>query len=428
VRGRLIAASDPNTSMTTPASPPSPDVASAGETAAAQQRRAVAAIVAATVAVLPFGTIYAYSVFLAPMEAMLGIGRADMAFVFSLAAIMLTLGMVGTPRLYRRFSPATLLFASGALSAAGLGVAAAADTLAQLALGYGVLFGLGGGVVWTTLQQGMNQAVVSRTGLANGYFVSLYPLGAMIGAPLLGWAIAGHGLRSTLAVLAVTVLAATTLAAWLYRVYGLRMRDAAAPAADDDARRWDIFARLFGVFFLAAAAGLTVMSQSAGIQNAYVAGTGLALAATSGITGAIAASRLGGGWLMDRFEAPRVGAGAHLVALSGALLLLAWPSPAMAVVGLTMIGCGYGIVSGMTAGAIAQYWHRNAFGRVAGQIYIAWCLAAITLPMVAGWLFDRSQGYHGAMMLAAAVNLLGATLSMSLPRRVVQSAARAVVG
>jgi MFS transporter, OFA family, oxalate/formate antiporter len=399
-----------------------------GEAAAAQRRRAVAAIVAATVAALPFGTIYAYSVFLAPMESMLGIGRADMAFVFSLAAIMLTLGMVGTPRLYRRFTPVTLLFGAGLLSAAGLGVAAAAGNLTQLALGYGVLFGLGGGVVWTTLQQGMNQAVVSRAGLANGYFVSLYPLGAMIGAPLLGWAIAAHGLRTTLAVLAVTVLVATTGAAWLYRVHGLRMRDAAAPIAADDARRWDVFARLFGVFFLAAAAGLTVMSQSAGILKAYGGGTGMALAATSGLTGAIAASRLGGGWLVDRFEAPRVGAGAHLVALVGGLLLLAWPSPAMAVVGLTMIGCGYGIVSGMTAGAIAQYWHRNAFGRVAGQIYIAWCLAAITLPMVAGWLFDRSQGYHGAMMLAAGVNLLGAALSMSLPRRAAQGAARAAVG
>lgn len=97
--------------------------------------------------------------------------------------------------------------------------------------------------------------------------------------------------------------------------------------------------------------------------------------------------------------------------------MLAWPSPAMAVAGLTMIGSGYGIVSGMTAGAIAQYWHRNAFGRVAGQICIAWCLAAITLPMIAGWLFDRSQGYHGAMMLAAAVNLPGAALSMTLSRR-----------
>ena len=37
--------------------------------------------------------------------------------------------------------------------------------------------------------------------------------------------------------------------------------------------------------------------------------------------------------------------------------------------------------------------------------------------MVAGWLFDRTQGYRGAMMLAAAVNVLGVLVSMSLPRR-----------
>jgi len=383
----------------------------------AARRRAMAALLAATVANLPFGTIYAFSVFLAPMEAMLGIGRADMAFVFSLASITLTVGMVGAPRLYGRFAAGPLVLVAGALSAAGLVVAATADHLAQLALGYGVMFGLGGGVAFTTLQQGMNQAVVARSGLANGYYVSLYPLGAMIGAPLLGWAIGAHGLRITLAALAVAILLAVAVAAWLYRAAGLRTSDPGAVSGAAEAPRRDVFARLFAVFFLAAAAGLMVMSQAAGILAAYGAGTALALGATAFITGAIASARLGGGWLVDRFEPSRVAAGAHLLALAGAVLLLVAPSPAVAVTSLTMIGCGYGVVSGMTAGAIAQYWHRNAFGRVAGRIYIAWCLAAITLPMVAGWLFDRSQGYHGAMMLAAAVNLVGAGVSFSLPRR-----------
>jgi OFA family oxalate/formate antiporter-like MFS transporter len=381
------------------------------------RRRAATALLAATVANLPFGTIYAFSVFLAPMEAMLGIGRADMTFVFSLASVTLTAGMVGAPQLYGRFAGGTVVLVAGALGAAGLVVAATADSLAQLALGYGVMFGLGGGVTLTTLQQGMNQAVVARTGLANGYYVSLYPLGAMIGAPLLGGAIGLYGLRITLAGLGVVVLLACAAAAWLYRTAGLRMRDPGAPAAVADANRSDVFARLFGVFFLAAAAGLMVLSQAAGILTAYGAQTGLALGATAFITGAIASARLGGGWLVDRFEASRVAAGAHLLALGGSLLLLAAPSPVVAVASLTMIGSGYGIVSGMTAGAIAQYWHRNAFGRVAGRMYIAWCLAAISLPLLAGWLFDRSQGYHGGMMLAAAVNLLGAGLSFSLPRR-----------
>jgi OFA family oxalate/formate antiporter-like MFS transporter len=112
-----------------------------------------------------------------------------------------------------------------------------------------------------------------------------------------------------------------------------------------------------------------------------------------------------------------VASGAHLLALSGSLLLLIWPSALMAVPALTLVGMGYGFISGATAGSIARYWHRNAFGRVAGQMYIAWCVAAVTLPVIAGWLYDRTQGYHAAMMMAACVNLMGALLATTLPRR-----------
>ena len=96
--------------------------------------------------------------------------------------------------------------------------------------------------------------------------------------------------------------------------------------------------------------------------------------------------------------------------------VLVFPGPAVAVLAMTLIGMGYGFVSGLTAGAIARYWHKNVFGRVASQLYIAWCVAAVSLPVVAGWLFDRTQAYHGAMMIAAVGNLLGAMLATSLPR------------
>jgi MFS family permease len=371
---------------------------------------------AATLLNLPFGTIYAFSVFLKPMETMLGIGRAQMALVFSVASICLTLGMLAGPVLYRRFAPVGLLLCAGLCSAVGLLVAASATGIGQLMLGYGLLFGLGGGVAFVMMQQGLNQTVEAMSGLANGYVVSLYPLGAMIGAPIFGWTIAGFGLRATLVGLAITVALATFAAAGLLRLADIRMQDGQTDAQGSEDRRWSLFARLFGVFFLAAAAGLMVMSQSAGILQAYGAATAFALGGTTFITGAIAAARIGGGWLVDRFEVPWVACTAHLIALSGSLLLLAFPGPAVAVLAMTLIGMGYGFVSGLTAGAIARYWHKNVFGRVASQLYIAWCVAAVSLPVVAGWLFDRTQAYHGAMMIAAFGNLLGALLATSLPR------------
>ncbi len=379
-------------------------------------QRSVAAIVAATALNLPFGTIYAFSVFLKPMEAQLGISRAEMTLIFGLAACSLTVGMNIAPWLYRFVSPFWLLAAFGTGSALGLWLTAQAQGFTGLAIGYGLLFGLGGGIGFIIVQQGINQTVRSRIGLVNGYVIGLYPLGAMIGAPVFGWAIAAHGLRTTLIALAVVVWLSTLLTGLLLRAADIRMLSTTGGAAPAYDPRWPVFFRLFTVFFLAAAAGLTVMSQAAGIVQAYGGRTLLALGATTGITGAIAAARLGGGWLVDRFPVPRAAAGAHTFSLVGAVLLTLWPGPWVAILGLTMIGMGYGFISGISAGAIARYWHRNAFGAVAGRLYIAWCVAAVSLPVLAGWLFDRTQGYGTAVMIAAVGNLLGIALSVGLPR------------
>ena len=52
-------------------------------------RRSAAAIAAATALNLPFGTLYAFSVLLKPLEALLSIGRAETSVVFALATIFL---------------------------------------------------------------------------------------------------------------------------------------------------------------------------------------------------------------------------------------------------------------------------------------------------------------------------------------------------
>jgi len=377
------------------------------------------ALAAATALNLPFGTLYAFSVLLAPIEARIGAGRAETSFVFALATITLTAGMNLAPRLYRAAPPPLLALGCGAVSATGLALAAAARDLTLFALGYSVLFGLGAGVGFILVQQGVNQTVRTRSGLANGYVVSLYPLGAMIGAPLLAWAAARWGLAAALAGLAATAFAGCALAAGLLAAAAIRMHDASAATPEGENARWQwpLLLRLAAVFFLAAAAGLLVLGQAAGIVRAYGGETALAVGATTFITGAIAAARVGGGWLCDRFPVPRVAVGANLWALCGALALAAWPGPVLAVPVLAMIGMGYGFVSGLTAAAIAQYWHRNAFGRIASRLYIAWCAAALSLPVLAGWLYDRTGGYGTAVLIAGLLNAAGALIAAGLPSR-----------
>jgi len=379
-------------------------------------QRSAAALLAATVVNLPFGTLYAFSVFLKPMEALLGTTRAEMSFVFGLATVTLTLGMNFAPQLYRRLSPATLAVACGLSSGAGLWLSASASSFAQFALGYGVLFGPGAGVLFIVAQQAVNQTVAGARGLANGYVVSLYPLGAMLGAPVLGWSILAYGVRPALTGLALVVLGACAIAAALLRAADIRMIDAASAQAAED-RLGRPFYLLAAVFFLAAAAGLTVLSQAAAIVQAYGGAAALAVGATTFITGAVGAARIAGGWLVDHFQAARVGVGAHLCSLAGAIMLTLFPTPLTAAFALGLIGVGYGIVSGLTAGAIAQYWHKNQFGLVASRLYIAWCAAAISLPVLAGALFDRTGSYASAVWIAAGINVLGVLVALRLPVR-----------
>ena len=91
--------------------------------------------------------------------------------------------------------------------------------------------------------------------------------------------------------------------------------------------------KLSTTFFLVASAGQTALSQAREIVGAYGGAATLAVAATPGITGAIAAARISGGWLVDRFAVPYVMCAAHALALCGGLLLTLLPAPATAVPG-----------------------------------------------------------------------------------------------
>jgi MFS transporter, OFA family, oxalate/formate antiporter len=375
-------------------------------------------LAASTALNAPIGSLYAFSVFLQPLEALLGLTRADLAFVFALAAAAFGIGMLLAPSLYRVASTPLLVTACALTNALGLALAATAGGLTQLAIGYGVLFGLGGGAAYILVQQMVNLAVTRRQGLVNGYIVSLLPAGAMIAAPVFGWAIRAFGVRATLggfaAVLAITGFAS----AWLVAHAGVAVSaETGSVTLDAGERRRAVFWRLSIVFFLAASAGLMVLSQAAGIIAAYGGAAALAVYGTTFITATIAAARLGGGWMVDWLAIPTVAAGAHAVALAGNVALTVWPGPLVSVFSLALVGMGYGVISGVTAAAVAVYWRRALYGRVASRVYLAWAAAAIVLPIIAGRLFDLTQGYGSAVLIAAGANALGILVSLGLPRR-----------
>ncbi len=387
-----------------------------------QVERLWAALLAATLMNLPLGSVYAFSVLLRPIEQELAIPRSALSLVFGLCTVGFTVGSVGAAFLYRVAPAPILVLASALCAAGGIAMAATANGLPQLLLGYGIVFGTGGGAAYILLQQGVNMLVRRRQGLVNGYIVSLYPMGAMIATPAFHACNEAFGWRTTLAGLAAVLVACGIAAALLARYGGARLvapasAESVGNATTGPAILGPTFFKLSATFFLAASAGLMVLSQAREIVAAYGGAAALAVGATTGLTGAIALARIGGGWLVDRFAVPHVMCAAHALALGGGLLVTLLPSPVSAVLGLGMVGLGYGFVSGATAGGIGLYWRPADYGRVAGRTYIAWCLAAVSLPVLAGYLFDVTRQYDTAVLIAAGANIAGMAMALTIPRR-----------
>ena len=166
-----------------------------------------AALLAATLMNLPLGSVYSFSVLLRPIEQELAIPRSALSLVFGLATVGFTVGSVGAAFLYRVAPAPILVLASALVAAGGIALAATASGLSQLLLGYGVVFGTGGGVTYILLQQGVNMLVRRRQGLVNGYIVSLYPMGAMIATPAFHACNEAFGWRTTLGGLATVLVA-----------------------------------------------------------------------------------------------------------------------------------------------------------------------------------------------------------------------------
>jgi OFA family oxalate/formate antiporter-like MFS transporter len=368
---------------------------------------------------LPLGSVYAFSVLLAPLEQVLHARRSELASVFGISAVFFTVGANLAPPLFGRVGAPLLVALTAALSAIGVTLAAVAPSLSWLILGYGLLFAAGGGMAFVVVQQCVNAGAPTRPGLVNGYLVSLFPLGAMLAAPAFGLAIDWVGVRQTLAGLAAVIgmmgLAAALLVARAGVVLARSGGPRVATGVDQRDGRRATFWKLFAIFFLAASAGLMVLSQAAGMVVAFGAGKSSSLLATTGITAAIAAARLLGGWLIDRLPVPFVAASAQAIALCAAIALTLMPAAGMAILTLGLIGVGYGLISGVTAGAVASYWPKTDYGRIASRTYIAWCLAAISRPVLAGHLYDLTGGYELSVKVAGIANLLAVLVALTLP-------------
>ncbi|HXJ39966.1 MAG TPA: MFS transporter, partial [Bryobacteraceae bacterium] len=129
---------------------------------------------------LALGTLYGWSVFVAPLEKQFGWKRADTSMVFTIAVVVFALTFVVAGRIQDKFGPLSCSLAGGILVSLGFFLCSYTTSLTYLFICFGVIGGLGNGFGYATPIPVMAKWFPDKRGLAIGLAVGGYGAGSAI--------------------------------------------------------------------------------------------------------------------------------------------------------------------------------------------------------------------------------------------------------
>src|SRR5205814_925951 len=224
---------------------------------------------------LALGSLYAWSVFVLPLEQEFGWKRADTSWVFTIAIICFALTFIGAGRLQDLKGPKLCAFLGGLLVSAGFLLASFTTSLITLYIFFGVIVGVGNGFGYATPMPVASKWFPDKRGLVVGLMVGGYGGGSAIFGPIATALIESVGWRTTFQILGVLFFAMGMVGTWLlknppagYRPPGWVPAQAGA-AAQRTAREYSTaemlrtptFYALWVAYCLGATAGLMTISQ-----------------------------------------------------------------------------------------------------------------------------------------------------------------------
>ncbi len=406
------------------------------------------------------GVRAAPTVLINPLESELGWGRATISAAVSVGLLLYGLSGPAAGWLMDRFGPKRLTLLGLAIIGGSTLAGAAVTELWQLHLFWGVLSGVGTGIVAPVLGATVaNRWFVERRGLVLGIFGAAASAGQLVSVPTLMWLVVEVGWRSGTVVLAVAALLIILPVLFLMRDdparLGLRpygepagvepneapaalqspapepgtgVADAVVDAQDRKggaillAFRSPVFWLLSGSFFICGATSNGIIgvhfvphSIDHGIPEVTAASV-LALMGAMNFVGTIAS-----GWLTDRFD-PRKLLAVYYTGRGLSLLLLPFVTDfgGLAVFAI-FFGLDYIATVPPTVALVADRFGRTHVGAVFGWVFFGHQLGAALASYLGGVARDSLGDYRLAFLTAGVLAVMGALMALGVgnepPRR-----------
>ncbi|HEV3139491.1 MAG TPA: OFA family MFS transporter [Vicinamibacterales bacterium] len=384
---------------------------------------------------LALGSLYAWSVFVPPLEKEFGWTRGQTSWVYTIAIVCFALTFVAAGRIQDVKGPRLCAFLGGALVSAGFVLASFTTSLTMLYLFYGVIVGVGNGFGYATPMPVGSKWFPDRRGLVVGLMVGGYGAGsAIFGTLASGWLVPGVGWRTTFQILGAIFFVMTMIGTALLKnpPAGYRPPATADPGArtagSEVARRpprdlttpemlrTRTFYALWIAYCLGTTAGQMTISQL--VPFARAAGLGATVATVSLVVTACgnASGRIFSGWMSDALG--RLRTLATMILLSAVAMPALFFGRTQAVTFYAFVALVYwcyGTQLSVFASTTADFYGTKHLGLNYGVLFTAWGAAGILGPSIAGRVFDRFGDYRYAFFAASALAVV-AFVSLSFAR------------
>jgi len=380
----------------------------------------VLALVAAILLNFCAGSLYGWSVLVAPLEQSLGESRAAISAVYSVALVGFTFGMFVSAGIFRRVSLPVVGLGVSATMAAGLGLAGILERYDALMLGYGGLFAVGAGVNYFLCLAATSIELPVRRSVALGLATSAFAVGGLVWPAIVTPLLAAFGPQGTLLVIAAVLLVAGLIA------WRLLARSGARTARAEEGgeglfenfftERPRIAVAIWAGFVFLGVGGLMAISHAAAIAADYGVPAEDAYLGAVLVNLAYVPAALLGGYASELFGSRRVLIGLCLLTAVPLFLLYLFPGAAMSLVALACVGAAFGATTSCYPVTIARYYDAARMPAIYGRISLAYGVAGLTAPYLAGALHDLRGDYALAVLIAAAVGLASLAVNATLPR------------
>ena len=374
---------------------------------------------------LALGSLYAWSVFVAPLEREFGWTRAQTSLVYTIAIVCFALSFIVAGRIQDLKGPKICAAIGGVLVSAGFFLSSWTGSLTGLYLCLGVIVGIGNGFGYAAPMPVASKWFPDKRGLVVGLMVAGYGGGSAIFGPLATRLIANLGWRPTVQILGAIFFVMTMIGTALmknppagYRPPNWQPKPGAASTGADLTTREMLatptFYFMWVAYCLGATAGQMTISQlvpfarSAGL-GALAATLALPVSATGNASG-----RIFSGWMSDtmgRLRTLQVMILLSAIAMPTLFLLRAQPALFFALVAL-VYWC-YGTQLSVFASTTADFYGTKNLGLNYGVLFTAWGAAGILGPMIGARVFDGFGDYRYAFYAAGALAIL-AFVSLTL--------------